>query len=237
MNEETNVMEMDFNRHFIRIDERNRIVLGFSDAFDVPSPQDGETDILINERGGRHFRLIIDGELTEENPVGLMFNEQNVPLLKWDAKSKKIVRRTENEIQADIEAMKPPLEVHQKDGIIQTHMILVEALQVPIEHEGRNYSVTMEKQNLLAAQISLYAINQQAGMPAMELTWNATGEVCEPWEFPDLLKLSNVIALYVKPLVKMQREAEVRVRHAKNEQEVRIHVERFRNDIWAMVGK
>ena len=167
MNEETNVMEMPemeefFQKHYIRIDERNRVVYAFSSEFTFPL----ETDILINDKGGRHFRLIIDGELTYENPVELMFNEQNVPLLKWDAKTKKVLRRTEKEIQADIEAMKPPLEAHQKDRIVQTHMILVEALQVPIEFEGRNYSVTMEKQNLLAAQISLYAINQQAGIPA-----------------------------------------------------------------------
>ena len=227
-----NEMDMDFNRHFIRTDERSRIVYAFSDAFGQPL----ETDILINERGGRHFRLILDGGPTHENPVELIFDERNVPLLKWDAKARKIVRRTEKEIQADIEAMKPPLEVHQKDGIIQTHTILVEALQVPIEHGGRRFTVTKEKQNLLSAQLGLFGLNKQAGIP-MELSWNATGEVCEPWEFPALLELANVIAGHVEPLAQMQREAEVRIIHAKNEQEVQNHVERFRNDIWAAVGK
>ena len=231
-------MEDFFQRHFIRIDERNRVAHAFSDVpeFDNPPPQEGETDILINERGGRHVRLIVDGELTEENPVGMLRNEQGVLLLKWDAKAKKVVRRTEKEIQADIEAMKPPLEAHQKDGIIQTHMILVEALQVPIEHKGRFYSTTLEKQTLLLKQISLYTINKQAGMP-MELSWNATGELCEPWEFPALLELANAMMVYVEPLVHMQREAEVKIIHSKNEQEVQNHVERFRNDLWAVVGK
>ena len=150
--------------------------------------------------------------------------------------NKKIVRRTEKEIQADIEAMKPPLEVHQKDGIIQTHMILMEALQVPIEHRGRRFTVTKEKQNLLSAQLGLFGLNSQAGIP-MELSWNATGEVCEPWEFPALLELANVMAGYVEPMAQMQREAEVKIIHSKNEQEVQNHVERFRNDLWAVVGK
>ena len=243
MNEETNAtdmpeMEMFFNNHFIRIDERNRIVNGFSDVpeFNNPPPQEGETNILINDKGGRHFRLLIDGEFTEENPVWMLRNEQNVPLLKWDTKNKKIVRRSEKEIQADIEATKPPLEVHQKDGILQTHMILVEVLQVPIEHKSRRFTVTKEKQNLLSAQLGLFGLNSQAGIP-MELSWNATGEVCEPWEFPALLELANAMAGYVEPLAQMQREAEVRIKHSKNEREVRTHVERFRNDLWAKIGK
>ena len=112
MNEETDVMETpemeeSFNRHFIRIDERGRIVRGFSDVpeFHNPPPQDGETDVLINDRGGRHFRLLIDGGFTEENPAGLMFDEQGVPLLEWDAKNGKILRRAEREIRADIDAI------------------------------------------------------------------------------------------------------------------------------------
>ena len=112
MNEETNVMEMPemeefFQKHYIRIDERNRVVSFFSDAFDIPPPQDGETDVLINDKGGRHVRLLIDGEFTEENPVNLMFDWQNIPLLKWDAKAKKIVRRTDKDLRADIEAIPP----------------------------------------------------------------------------------------------------------------------------------
>ena len=76
--------------------------------FSVPPPNGGETDIVINDRGGRHFRLILDGELSEENPWGLMRDENNVPLLKWDAKNKKIARRAEKEIRADIDAIPAP---------------------------------------------------------------------------------------------------------------------------------
>ena len=108
-NMETPGTEEFFGRHYIRIDARNRIIRGFSDVpeFNSPPPNEGETDILINGKGGRHFRLILDGEQSHENPWELMFSEQGAPLLKWDAKNKKIARRAEEEIQADIDAIPP----------------------------------------------------------------------------------------------------------------------------------
>ena len=240
MKEETNATEMPatedfFNTHSIRVDGRNRVLHGFSDAHVNPPPGDGETDVAINERGGTHFRLILDGELSHENPWELVRDGNGVPLLKWDPKAKKILPRTEKEILADTEALKPPLEVHVKDGIVLTHKILAEALQVPIGHRDRKYSVTMEKQNLLSAQLGLYGLNAQAGIPT-ELSWNATGEVCEPWEFPALLELANAMKAYVTPLAQMQREAEVLIRNSKSESEVQTHVEKFREGLMAKVG-
>ena len=107
MNEGTNAAEMPgieelFNRHCIRVDERNRIVGGFSDAFEEP----GETDILINGRGSRHFRLILDGKQSHENPWDLMFDENGIPLLMWDGKE--IRERAEKDIRADVEAIPQP---------------------------------------------------------------------------------------------------------------------------------
>ena len=226
-----------FNTHYIRVDGRNRVLHGFSDEpeFDNPAPKDGETDIPINGKGGRHFRLILDGEPSHENPWELMRYENGVPLLRWDPKAKKILPRTERDILADTEAMKPPLESHVKDGILATHKVLADALQVPVEHKSRYFSTTLEKQTLLMKQISLHAINEQAGIPT-ELSWNATGEVCEPWEFPALLELANVMAAHVEPLVQMQRKAEVDIRKAKSEKEVLARVDRFRDELLAKAG-
>ena len=41
------------NKHYVRLDENNFIIKGFSDAFEQPL----ETDICINENGGRHFTM------------------------------------------------------------------------------------------------------------------------------------------------------------------------------------
>lgn len=108
---------MDFyNKHYITVDEQNRIVNGFSDAFRSPS----ETDICINEQGGYQFRLIYaefdpNSEImaahkqSEENPPLFEFNHM-IPLYRWDAAVKQVVKRTEEEIEADIAALPIPEE-------------------------------------------------------------------------------------------------------------------------------
>lgn len=86
-----------YNKHYIRVDERNRIVDGFSDAFRKPS---GDS-ICINEQGGYQFRLFPGGE---ENPVLFDFNGM-IPLYKWE--NGEVIRRTEEEIEADRAAIRP----------------------------------------------------------------------------------------------------------------------------------
>ena len=148
MNEHENKEQQDFpmedffNSHYIRTRSDNAITHGFSDAFEQPEA----TDILINDRGGRHFRLILNGKLIRENPWELMLNEQGIeqgiPLLKWDSKNKKIINRTEKEIQAEINALPAPepiipieervkhLEAHQGylDIVIQ---IMINNIPIP----------------------------------------------------------------------------------------------------------
>lgn len=52
---------MYYNKHYISVDTKNRILAGFSDAFNKPK----DDDICINEQGGALFRLFSDGL---ENP-------------------------------------------------------------------------------------------------------------------------------------------------------------------------
>jgi len=82
-----------FNKHFIRVDASKNIIHGFSDAFENPI----ETDILINDNGGIHFQLIVDGEPTQENPP--LHDEYGTPLYNWDGNQ--VTRRTNEEIEAD----------------------------------------------------------------------------------------------------------------------------------------
>jgi hypothetical protein len=63
------------SKHYIRIDENNNIIAGFSDQFMTPELN----DICINENGGRHFLIIINREKII-NPV--LVNTQN----KWKYK-------------------------------------------------------------------------------------------------------------------------------------------------------
>lgn len=91
-------MEEFYNKHYIRIREDRCIVDGFSDAFREPT----EEHICINEQGGYQFRLFPGGE---ENP-SLHEWQYMIPLYKYE--NGEVVKRTEEEIEADIAALPVP---------------------------------------------------------------------------------------------------------------------------------
>lgn len=105
---------MDFyNKHYITVDERSRIVNGFSDAFHSPC----DTDICINEWGGYQFRLFPGGE---ENPR-LHERKHMIPLYKYE--NGKVVKRTEEEIEADIAALPRPEEVPTQLDMVEAQAL------------------------------------------------------------------------------------------------------------------
>ena len=85
------------NKHYIAVDEQNRIVNGFSDAFRQPA----EDDICINEQGGHQFRLFQGGE---ENPA--LYTMDGIPRYRWDGTQ--AVLRDEAELEADRAALPTP---------------------------------------------------------------------------------------------------------------------------------
>lgn len=93
------------SRHYIRTDERGRILDAWSDG---PFPErDAEDAICIEENGGYQFCLFPGGE---ENPQ--MFTEDDVPLYAWDGVQ--VVERLQEEIESDRAALPeitpPPTE-------------------------------------------------------------------------------------------------------------------------------
>lgn len=75
-----------FNRHYIRA-EGGLVTKGFSDAFETPL----QSDICINEQGGRHFE--INGVT---NPP--LVNEEELHIYRYD---KKMRKATEEELFAE----------------------------------------------------------------------------------------------------------------------------------------
>lgn len=91
-----------YNKHFITIRSDGAIVDTWSNG---PCPQKNtDNAICINEQGGYQFRLIINGELTEENPP--LFTMDGIPLYKWNGN--RVTARTEEEIEADRAAIPAP---------------------------------------------------------------------------------------------------------------------------------
>lgn len=85
--------------------------------------------------------------------------------------------------------------------------------------DGRYYNVTLEKQNLLLANISTYTMSLQAGIPC-PLTWNDTGNECELWTFEELFRLSLEIREYVHPLTSMQQHMESNIKSCVTKEEL-----------------
>lgn len=113
-----------FNRHYITIDDRNRITDAWSDGPLYDKPTDGA--ICINERGGYQLRLIIDGVETEENPA--LWTMEGVPLYKWTGSE--VARRTPEEIEADIAAIPPapPSEMEQLRADVDYVMLMTDLM-------------------------------------------------------------------------------------------------------------
>ena len=73
--------------------------------------------------------------------------------------------------------------------------------------EGKYYTVTQEKQNLLVRELFKHFLD-----PKATLYWNSTGESYEEWTFEELKSLKREIENYVRPLVEMQQELEKEIR-------------------------
>lgn len=85
--------------------------------------------------------------------------------------------------------------------------------------EGRYYNVTSEKQQQMTSKMMLNEMYKGQGIP-YELTWNDTGNVCEPWTEVELATLSMQVDAYVTPLIKMQQTIEVEIKNATTQEEV-----------------
>lgn len=90
---------MQYNHHYININDRACITSGWSDG---PHPaRNAINAICINEQGGYQFRLFPGGE---ENPP--LYTMDGIPLYKWDGEQ--AIPRTEEEIAADRAAIPEP---------------------------------------------------------------------------------------------------------------------------------
>ena len=92
-------------RHYIAIDAQGRITSGWSDG--PQRDRDTTGAVCINEAGGYQFRLHPGGE---ENPP--LYTEDGIPLYRWDGE--RVVRRSEEEVQADRAAIPAPAPSEQE---------------------------------------------------------------------------------------------------------------------------
>ena len=85
--------------------------------------------------------------------------------------------------------------------------------------DGKQYSVTEEKQSLLNSNISSYERAKALGIE-YPLKWNSTGEECVEWSYTDLVALSLTIAAYVAPKVSKQQSIEITIKSCENTEDL-----------------
>ena len=101
------------NKHYVRL-KGGIVIHGFSDAFETPL----ETDICINEKGGRHFE--IDGRI---NPP--LYSECGCHLYRYDTKLRKA---TEKELEAEWQANNQGNQLSEMERLLQKVVALEEEL-------------------------------------------------------------------------------------------------------------
>lgn len=187
-----------YNMHYIRLDENSYIIKGFSDAFEIPL----ETDICINEQGGRHFEL--NGEINP--PLKDLIGSH-----RYKYTGGTVLETSEEERTAENEQTQLPSWKETKITESKSKLEEYLASNPYLFTDGKYYSVTKDKQNLLANAISVYQMKVQAGEMNPVIKWNATGEQCNEWTISSITTLALSLAAYVEPLVAKQQEVEIHI--------------------------
>jgi len=166
------------NHHYIKVDERIRIVSGWSDG---PHPDRDTTNaICINDKGGYQFRLSPGGE---ENPP--LYTIDGIPLYKWDGE--KVVPRTEEEIAAD---RIPPLEVAKAAKLAELsaacNAAIVGGCDVTLS-DGSTGHIALTNED----QINLTNAVTTVAAGAERYPYHLDGELCAMYPAADILAMGR----------------------------------------------
>lgn len=93
----------------------------------------------------------------------------------------------------------------------------------PVFYEGKYYTCTLEKQNILYNRIKLYEMGGKQG----KIVWNATGEESTEWDYENIIRLAHAIENYVIKFVKEQQKEEVEINKCANIEELLEYQSKF----------
>lgn len=123
----------------------------------------------------------------------------------YDPVTEKFCERTIVPVFEDIDAAKRYKITESKDKLADW------LADHPMTYtDGKQYSVTAEKQSLLNGNLASYERAAKAGIE-YPLRWNSTGDECTEWTYEALVGLSLAIAAYVAPKVSRQQEIELAI--------------------------
>lgn len=171
-------MFLFYNKHYITIDARHRIIDGFSDAFRQPS----ESDVCINEQGSYQFRLFPNGE---ENPS--LYNQDGIPLYKWE-NGQVLPRRPEeilNDMQPDLEAVKAAKLAEMDKACTAT---IHAGVDVDLPNGVERFSFKPED------QINLKQAIDEVKAGAAGYPYHADGQLCRIYADTDIVAIATALS-------------------------------------------
>lgn len=195
---------MNKSKVYVLIDKDNRIIR-CDGGYSMQNIQQIEAWTLIDEGYGDKYNLCQSHYFD-----GGIYTKDGIP--RYKLQDGQPVERTEEEIAAD---RPDPLEAAKAARIQQSKDDLETYLEAnPITWtDGRQYSITREKQQQLSGKMAAAQAAQLLGQP-YTMEWNDTGMVCREWSMADIAALGLAIDARITALVKYQQAKEVAMREA-----------------------
>lgn len=174
--------------------------------------KDTSKAIVVNETTDFNFSFYPGGR---ENPI--LFTPNGIPRYKYDEGQVRLLTQAESNIMTAIKEDKD-LAILKSQLITDSKKQLQQYLsQHPLTWtDGKQYSVSQEKQALLTEQLALYTMDSD-----ITLYWNASGEPSKPWPIDSLIQLAKAITEYVRPYVQYQQHKEVEINSAETADQAR----------------
>lgn len=173
-------MDEFYNKHYITIDDLNRITDGWSDG---PHPDRDTTGaICINEKGGYQFRLTPGGE--ENLPLHTM---DGIPLYRWDGEQ--VMRRSEEEITAERLPSLMTAKLAELSAACNT--AIVSGCDVVLTDSSTGHiSLTAED------QINLYAAADDVKNGATRCRYHLDKQMCTWYSASDIVIMAQAAAAH-----------------------------------------
>ena len=202
-----------------------------------------ENDVYVEPKAKVTFNVNNGGSLEgekvqevynyEELKVPTIKTEENYIFIEWRPEIPKSGKIDGNKTFTAVfeyvpteEELKAAFNVKKEEKINESKVVLADYLErhplVSNCHGGKEatYTVTTEKQTLMASNYLTYTIAKESGIENPMLTWNAAGEECEAWTEAEYVTLVLQIAEYVKPLVALQQSYEVQINACETQEEL-----------------
>lgn len=128
--------------------------------------------------------------------------------------------------QEETIAAEQSLEQTKAEAIQRTREWLVQKRSEPMAYNGKLYDVSEEAQNLLTAQTDLYKDGKELDV-TVPICWNAIGEDCYPWDYPDVFTLKAAMLAWVTPFIQVQKKAEIMISNADTNDKIQTILQDF----------